>query len=357
MSTGSTSSQHRRQALHATAGQIGRPAAPPLPQIVAATGRARRPRRRFDRRSLAWLGSLAFHVAVLLVCLPLTFATLTSNQVALWVGPTPPIDQAPEPPDELEIEPIDWQPHDVVATAADAPQSDARGQSLSDLVGALPTASSIADFGASGMLPSEVGTLMSTGEGDKPGTPAAGAATFFGTRSRGSRFVFVIDNSRSMKGGRLEAAVAELIQSVGAMSRRQSFYVIFVSDQPYPMFYPDPAEDLVPATAANKQRLARWLLKLQLAPGNNRQLIPAMDLAASLRPQAVFLLWDGDLRYSERVRQDVMRHLAGPNDWNFPVHTLCMGDQPPGNQQNLVDVARAHGGTYRRVDVPPTPRQ
>ncbi len=300
----------------------------------------------------AWLWSLSFHVAVLLVCLRLTFSTVTGNQIALWVEPIAPTDQETEPLQPLEIEPIEWQPPAPEEAEMEGPRLTSVRGPLADLVDAPPAATPlVGETGLTGMMPADVGLLMSTGKGTEPGIAGGGGAAFFGTRSKGNRFVFVIDNSKSMKDGRLEAAVAELLASVGAMSRRQSFYVIFVSDQPYPLFFPEAATDLVPATTSNKERLRQWLTRLQLAPGKNRQLIPAMDLAASLRPHAVFLLWDGDLRYSERVRQEVMGHLASPNQWAFPVHTLCMGDQPIGNQQNLAEVAQVHGGVYRRVDV------
>jgi hypothetical protein len=361
MSSGSTSLKHRRRVLHAAGKLNGKPEPVPVPSISISADRVGRPRRRSYRRSLpAWLGSLALHVAVLLACLPLTFATLTGSQFALWAGPSEPIDQPPEPLAELEIEPIDWQPPEVEEAALRGPQLDAMGGSLSDLVDSLPAATAIGNIGTAGVLPGDVGTLMSTGEPDEPGGGAAGAATFFGTRSKGNRFVFVIDNSRSMKDGRFEAAVAELLQSIGAMSRRQSFYVIFVSDQPYPMFYPAPAPDLVPATTANKQRLAQWLQHVELHYGKNRELATAMQLAASLRPHAVYFLWDGRID-DLRVRQEVMAQLTRPNKWGFPVHTLGMGvglpDSAPANEQNLDAIARAHGGVYRRVDVPTPHRQ
>ena len=60
-----------------------------------------------------------------------------------------------------------------------------------------------------------------------------------------------------------------------------------------------------------------------------------MDLAASLRPQAVYLLWDGDLRYSEKVRTEVMMHLTQPNQWKFIIHTLGMGITSLDSEQNL----------------------
>ena len=131
-----------------------------------------------------------------------------------------------------------------------------------------------------------LGTLMAGAGSPGSGPPGGelGEAVFFGTRSKGDRFVFVVDNSSSMKDGRFEAAIAELVRSVEALSPRQAFYVIFVSDQTYPMFYPQPATDLLPATAPNKKRLAEWLPKAILASGKNRELIKAMDMAASLRP-------------------------------------------------------------------------
>jgi hypothetical protein len=155
-----------------------------------------------------------------------------------------------------------------------------------------------------------------------------------------------------MKDGRLDAAMAELVRTVDSLTPRQAFYVIFVSDQPYPMFFPLPAPDLLPATAPNKKRLADWLPKAILASGKNRELIKAMDMAAMLRPHAVYLLWDGDLKYSDKVRMDVMTHLTRPNQWNFTVHTLGMGVTSLDAQHNLLSIAQAHGGIFRLLDVP-----
>jgi hypothetical protein len=193
-------------------------------------------------------------------------------------------------------------------------------------------------------------TGRGSGAGGRGGS--LGSAEFFGAKSQGDRFVFIVDDSSSMKEGRLEAAVAELARSVEAMNRRQSFYVIFVSDKTYPMFYPQKAPDLLLATPENKKLLTQWLGKVRLASGKNRELITAMDLAATLRPDAVFLLWDGDLRYSEAVRNDVMKHLAGPQPWNFVVHTLGMGTLSAESEQNLSAIAAARKGVYRRIDVP-----
>jgi hypothetical protein len=155
-----------------------------------------------------------------------------------------------------------------------------------------------------------------------------------------------------MKNGRLEMALAELVKTVESLTPKQSFYVVFVSDQTYPMFYPQIEQALIPATSLNKKRLVEWLPKAILASGKNRELITAMNIAAQLQPQAVYLLWDGDMRYSDNVRLDVMTHLTAPNQWNFTVHTIGMGVTSLDAEQNLTAIAQAHGGVYRRIDVP-----
>ena len=48
--------------------------------------------------------------------------------------------------------------------------------------------------------------------------------------------------------------MTELVRTIEGLSRRQNFYVIFVSDQPYPMFYPQQEPAMVPATAVKYKR-------------------------------------------------------------------------------------------------------
>ncbi len=301
--------------------------------------------------------SLAVHAVLIVLCMTFGFATLVQQSARLFASPAEFLDEAPEEFSEVKIESSkldDAELQNVVAAATD--EFNIANNSLREFepsqlgMGSQP----LGDLGELDALPSELGTLMAGAGAPGSGPPGGevGDAVFFGTRSQGNRIVFVVDNSSSMKGGRLETAIAELVRSVESLSPRQAFYVIFVSDQTYPMFYPQPATELLPATAPNKKRLAEWLPKAILASGKNRELIKAMDLAASLRPHAVYLLWDGDMRYSEKVRTEVMTHLTRPNQWNFAIHTLGMGITSLDAEYNLTAISRAHGGTYRRVDVP-----
>ena len=220
------------------------------------------------------VASFGIHIAVLLVLLPLTYATLVRKkepptpQASVTLNETPPVI------DEVELD----------GTAIDGIETeptmfgDAKGDLAEHLLSGLNvepvSAANVPEpiVGPPGVAIGDVGPLTTngpaggggngTGSGADAGGSAAGrgsgtgSADFFGAQLRGDRFVFVVDDSSSMKDGRLEAAVAEIARSIEAMSRRQSFYVIFVSDKPYPMFYPNRAPDLLPATPENKKLLS-----------------------------------------------------------------------------------------------------
>jgi hypothetical protein len=332
------------------------------------------PRERERAQFRPLLVSSAFHLLAICILLPVTVATIAKQQPEFSLSTL--VELSSEPADEIVLAeftadtPIDGLPSPAIlpgplAIPAEILPTDNLLAGL-DPGEDTPKWDTNVGLSETALLgPAEAGTILPggipAGRGEGNGVhggggggfgDAPGFSTFFGTRSQGDRFVFIVDNSSSMKDGRLEAALAELVRSVEAMGRRQSFYVIFVADQVYPMFFPDRASETALATPENKQRLKNWLGKVQLAGGNNRELIKAIDLAAELRPHAVYLLWDGDLRYSESVRRDVMNHLTSPQPWEFAIHTLGMGSLTAANEQNLFAIARAHNGTYRRIDVP-----
>jgi hypothetical protein len=314
----------------------------------------------YRKAAAPMMASVGVHAVALVFCVSVSFVTLVQHRIPLFASPTESDDDIPAPLANVKIDPSKFDDAELLNTLsldADFNISDNFSNVLDPAqlgAGHRPNG----DIGQLDMLPSDIGSLMAGG--GKPSSGKSGGdvgnAIFFGARSKGNRFVFVIDNSSSMKNGKLEVARAELVRSVESLTAKQSFYVIFVSDQTYPMFFPQPELDMIPATPANKKRLSDWLPKAILASGKNREMIKAMDMAASLRPQAVFLLWDGDMRYSDNVRLDVMAHLTRPNQWNFVIHTLGMGITSADAEQNLTAIAAAHGGLYRRVDVPAAQR-
>jgi hypothetical protein len=104
--------------------------------------------------------------------------------------------------------------------------------------------------------------LGNGGGGDSAGV-GIGGTSFFGVKTVGKRFVYVVDNSNSMSKGRLEAAIQEVQDSVDLLKPNQFFYVIFYSDTAYPLFYPKTAKTFPNATPANKTKLREWLATVE----------------------------------------------------------------------------------------------
>ena len=158
--------------------------------------------------------------------------------------------------------------------------------------------------------------------------------------------VFLVDNSASMKQGRMETTLFELARSVEQLGEKQEFYVVFYSDQAYPMFYPHPEMKAVAATRENKQRLYQWLQTVELCVGG--ALLKAVDLAESLEPQVVYMLSDGDISGTKTMEQLTQTH-----DRKFAIHTLGMGVKKPQDAQNLAWIAQANRGTFQMVGTLP----
>lgn len=284
--------------LDATAAELPSTAETPLPK--ANVRRAMPP----------VMTSFALHAALLFLAVSITVVTIVERELPFTASV---VDVEEEP--SIPIEHLDaaelGPPGDAELPGAlvESADFDAAGPIFDDVAPvdfqSVVGPTNLGDLGSFTSLPADLDTMMAGAGGldaDGVGGPsglgsgnqrgeggggsrkggAMGSSLFFGAESKGNRFVYVVDNSSSMKDGRLQFAVAELQKSVGALTQKQSFYVIFVSDQTYPMFYPTAEPAMLPATAANKQRLAEWLPKAILASGKNRELIKAMDLAASL---------------------------------------------------------------------------
>jgi hypothetical protein len=324
----------------------------------APTALRTRPPRRARRSNRPALWSLALHTAILLLCLPWSFAVITNDNMPVLVSSP---DLVAEPIVDVEFEPIelvtyvDEAPPDV--SFDDTPE-DLSDQLTDDLfpLDDQSAADLAATLGQLDALPTDVGTLMagagSGGEGlggrrgSARGRGRLRGTSFFGAEAIGDRFVFLVDNSASMKQGRMETTLFELMRSVDAMSDQQSFYVVFYSDQVYPMYYPHGVDQPVPATRKNKQQLLAWLQTVELCIGG--KLADAMDLTASLESDIVFILSDGDITSSRTIER-----LTRPGDGSFVVHTLGMGVKNANHAANLAAIARTHRGEFRVVK--PTP--
>jgi hypothetical protein len=181
-----------------------------------------------------------------------------------------------------------------------------------------------------------------------PGVPSGDklTASFFGTKVDGRRILYVLDNSGGMQDGGLEALAEELLRSVESLTDKQEFYVIFYSDMVYPMFHPRGVERFVPANDRFKQRLKVWLDSVEFCVGN--KVDEAIQAAAMIRPDAVYLLTDGDINTTRDGRK--LAALMDTRGRDFPIHTFLIGNSSKA-AENLRLVAEANKGTFRAVEV------
>jgi hypothetical protein len=312
------------------------------------------------KRTLApvWASSLALHAAsiALLGAVSLTGLEATDD-ILLWANP-PTLDEQ-FTLNDVNLDPTDEVTDEISEIVDEQILEDELVDPGQAALGALAAEAALAPMGGEAALAAgsfgDVGALFGengagldefgSGLGDAP------IAEFFGQKIEGRRIVFVLDNSGSMQGGRLETVIAELIRAVDSLTPEQEFYVVFHSDAVYPLFYPTPVDRYVLPNDANKRRLAAWLDTVELCLGDSTD--EALAIAAMIEPDAVFLLSDGRIQ-SEKT----MRFLLSPQMRDFPIHTFGVGmGSSVAGRRNLGDIAAANGGEFRESDVPDEMRQ
>lgn len=168
-------------------------------------------------------------------------------------------------------------------------------------------------------------------------TGGGGPATFFGQPGRGSRFVYVIDRSGSMEGGRFQDACFELIRSIRALRPHESFYVIFYDSRAHPMSAPA----LLRATPTNQEAAVEWIRSMSVGGGTDptEAMLHALRV---LRPDTIWLLSDGqfDIRVTDAIRE------ANPRQ-QVQINTIAFHDT--AGEVVLRRIAEENDGDYRFV--------
>ncbi|QDU88275.1 hypothetical protein Pla175_16490 [Pirellulimonas nuda] len=333
----------------------------PLPRRRGGRNPGAKPgTKRRRNKTPSWVISVLVHVALLLLFGLATFATLQNDPQLFFASASETDDLNDEMLDfsEFEFEESDLEDvqfeevalESVVENAMEleSPEMESSaaaqiGDSLSDLaamdVGSLMTAVNVGG--------STDGGTAGQGSGDASGG-RMGSISFFGRKVQAGRVMFVLDNSASMVDGRMETALLEVQRSVAALSPKQSFYVCVYSDEAFPMFYPQPTLEMIPATPANKQRLASWLTTVPIGPGDYRSQIAALEGAVNLRPDVIYLLTDEDIRSSV-----AKEFLLTPKRFGVPMHVFGMTATNADGIALLEAIAAAQGGGYQDVTISP----
>ena len=305
-----------------------------------------------------WLVSLASHGMLMLSLAFFTFASLQEEPFILTASICEADDLAPEIP---LVQLVSWEeslssPSDSITDLLELeapvempvvePMTIPIVESETLLASEqMPTASSMMIEIATDQ--SAKGSKEGTGESTETKAPATeGRVQFFGVKEEASRVVFVVDNSGSMQRGRMETTLDELNYAVQRLKEGQQFYVIFYSDQAYPMYYPNSVDSMQPATRENKKKLAKWLRTVEICLGG--RLLDAIEMASKLDPQVVFLMSDGDIR-----SQRVMQSLTDTEAWDFRIHSFGMEVRTKQHAENLAAIAQANEGAFTVVDVRP----
>jgi hypothetical protein len=157
---------------------------------------------------------------------------------------------------------------------------------------------------------------------------------FFGIRAKGQLFIYVVDCSGSMiDEDRLVRAKSELRRSIARLQPPQRFKVIFYNDQPVPM----PGDLPKSADQASKDQLTYWLRLIE--PDGETDPKAAVGLALAFRPDALFLLSDGEFP------DGTVEAIAKKNSRKVPIHCVDLSSGSSGDQ--LKQIARENGGEYR----------
>jgi hypothetical protein len=201
------------------------------------------------------------------------------------------------------------------------------------------------------------------------GGGGGGGAGFMGIPEDAKSVVYVLDFSSSMAEAanlRANALKVELERSIKALPEGAAFTVILFGRSPLPgesavrredgseiwrTAWPMPPEGaLVKATPSNRQLAISWIRRQQPDPGGNSWPWDSMQMALSLRPEAIFFLTDGALGdYGLFELMDEIR--KGNADKQTRIHTVALGS--PGDVASLQGIAADNGGSYRWVELTP----
>jgi hypothetical protein len=172
-------------------------------------------------------------------------------------------------------------------------------------------------------------------------------ATFVGmTTSNARRIVYVIDASGSMIRS-LQIVIEELARSLGTLSPRQQYAVIFFQRNEAVMV--PPANRLVPATPEAQLQTLQWIDDRVIPAGRSNPL-EAIERALALEPDVIFLLSEnitgsGEFEIDQADLLDLLDRL-NPVEDDSRRHTQinCVQFLDPDPLDTLRKIAERHGG-------------
>ncbi len=189
-------------------------------------------------------------------------------------------------------------------------------------------------------------SLQTGTRGGSPNGLNGGLGGYFGIESYGEKFVYIVDCSTSMSGRRWDRATSELLKTVANMGPTQQFFVFCFGYTAHPMFdLPMEQFRFAKPDDGTRRKLRTWIRALPLEPST--QPADAVRMALAMKPDAIYLLSDGELADNtvEVLRTLNRDRLTG--DVVVPVHTISLYSQQ--GQATLRVIAQENNGRYVEI--------
>ncbi len=196
-----------------------------------------------------------------------------------------------------------------------------------------------------------------------------GGTQFMGIRTDAKNIVYILDFSASMRNedGREKLLKRELAKSIQSLRDGCKFTVILFGISPangakivespnksgtvYTNALPmPPGGEWLAATPSNRDSAIRWVTQHESDPAAGSGTWDSMRLALEMKPEAIFLLTDGEFDGSDiaMLRDEIT---AGNKESLTQINTIAFASE--SDVQSLQSIAQENNGTYRRVTITP----
>ena len=291
----------------------------------------------------SWLISILVHLGLLIVMAEFTWRVVhpapeREFTVGIMVRKDSPQGQAFESKDNKFVSQTD------PTTQNTRFLPDANPTALAESLPKLPEPD-LSTIGITGSVLSGSSQIIELPDGSA-GTGIMAPTQFFGSQVWGTKFVFVIDHSGSMRQrDRLGAAKRELMASLAKLPPEAQFQIVFYNVQPEAILHP---KNLRLHFATDQNRLLASREMDKIIADNGTEHFPALKMALSLRPDVIFFLTDAD----DLGDADVRAVTEANRSLQARIHTIEFGIGAEVDRENqLRELSRLNGGTYRYVDA------
>ncbi len=347
-----------------------RPEPPPLPQKAPADDEAKLPLSAWIVEQLpSWLTSIVFHLVLVIVLALIVFkAPIGNGRFGMdfelgggsGQGGNGRLSESLASSNEIPAESIEALSPTVDAftqPVVEMPKVD-----LADVRGRTDVTEAVIKSGRGGDdATGGTGDGDGTGEGSGNSGDGSGYGTastrtqVFGLKEEGASFVYVFDRSESMNSvlsytseGQvvasitpLDAAKAELLRSLEDLTKKQRFQIVFYNHASWLFKSSSTTKNMLSANKDNKGKAAAFV-KNMYGEGQTFHAEP-LELALSLKPDAIFLLTDGEEK--DDPTPDELAKLKKLNNGRTRINVIhfCF---VPREDSTLVELAKENRGQH-----------